>query len=654
MTTPITPPLPPGFVLEAAKNDIPPPPPGFEVIGAHASSIREGPAIDPAEGLSRYERTMIGVGRGASGVYQGVKQIGLQLGERAGLVEPGAAAAYTREKEDEHALYDKYSEGLGTAGKVGKFVGGAVAVPIPGVGAGSSLLGRLATGAAMGAGQGALEFVPKGGSRLTNAAFGGLFGAGAQGLVAEPLRYAGGKLVGLLRGGNSQLTDRAQQALDFAAQHKLPIYYDDLAQSGTARMLGTFADDLPVVGTSGTRNRQAQAAQRAAQDFADRFATTSTGRVGDTLRDSAERQLSRAKAVKNELYSRAFEPLNAVGEFDLPKTQEMAKKMIEAEVKKGSLANGGLIGELQRYVDSPKFNFEGWHGVRSDLGGTIRQKMSGENAVLSDSATARLKLLKSAMDNELSSAASSAGAGAKNAWQRADKFYRETMPQYKRGVVADLLKSKNPDAIADRILNGSDNEGIAREIFGALDKSGRADVRATLLTQALDRAKVVQPDGGEVFSPALFARELNRVNKRSEVFFRAEDKAQLDGLKNYMEFVKRAGQHAANPPTGKRALPHLAILVGTGAMGAKAIGAYAGAAASARLLLRTQAGRDLLLRMGRVSPQSKAAEEIISQMGAYLARGAASEAASSLELDIVGGQVGEVPSEAEMERLRMR
>ncbi len=622
------------------------------IIQSASPAVAAEPEFDPNAGMSWSDKLFVGMGRGAAGVYQGAKQLGLQAGEGLGFVDPGTADAYTKKVQAEHELYDRYSSGLGIAGKIGEFAGSAMAVPVPGVGAGAGLLGRLGGAAAMGAGQGALEFVPEGESRANNALVGGLAGLAGQTLIGEPLRGGLRRLASLAAGGTPNITGNAANALAYANERNLPLYYDDIAGSRGARALGTFTDDLPLLGTGRTRKAQSEAAGAAAQSIADRFQQQAPGRVADSLKESAERQLARARGLKNELYRTAFQQLNALGEFDLPKTRAMAKRIIEHNQKKGTLADPTVIAELQRYADAPTFNFEGWHGARSELGGTIHRQMSGENAILSDASTAQLRTLKGIMDAELREVASKAGDSAATAWRRADNFYRTAMPKYKRGVVADLLKSKNPDAIADKILDGKDSEGIARQVYQALDRGGRADVRSALLSRAMERATVVNPDGGEYFSPAVFAKELERVQNRTAAFFKKEDRLEIEGLRNYMQFVKQAGSYAANPPTGKRLLPHLALLAGSGAIGPKALAAYGSVAGVSRLLLRTKLGRNMLLRMGSVSPTSKAAAETAQAINAFLQRALASEGTKALEIDIVGGTPGPAPTVEELERLR--
>ena len=65
--------------------------------------------------------------------------------------------------------------------------------------------------------------------------------------------------------------------------------------------------------------------------------------------------------------------------------------------------------------------------------------------------------------------------------------------------------------------------------------------------------------GGEIeeVSPDRFLSELKRVGKPMEVFFEGADANRVRGLVRALQLTRRAGQAAANPPTGRQNLPFL-------------------------------------------------------------------------------------------------
>lgn len=95
---------------------------------------------------------LVGVGRGIAETGQGIKQIGLKIGETAGLVDPEEVEAYRQQILEEKALYERsIGSQRSTGGELaGKFVVGAPAMLIPG-GAAAAIGTRVASGAAGGA-----------------------------------------------------------------------------------------------------------------------------------------------------------------------------------------------------------------------------------------------------------------------------------------------------------------------------------------------------------------------------------------------------------------------------------------------------------------------------------------------------------------------
>ena len=98
------------------------------------------------------QRFLIGAGRGALDVYQGLKQLGLNASDATGFTE-NAADEYTADVNQDIALYNKLSEAHPYSTGAGRIAGNAAAAPVGGVGTGiatRALSGGLA-GAAVGA-----------------------------------------------------------------------------------------------------------------------------------------------------------------------------------------------------------------------------------------------------------------------------------------------------------------------------------------------------------------------------------------------------------------------------------------------------------------------------------------------------------------------
>lgn len=161
-----------------------------EQILSYVQSQTQG---DPRTGFAKPEQPTLRekAGRGMMDVAQGVKQAGLYLGEKMGIVDPGATAAYTKEKTDEAALYEQ-GRGKDAGIDWGRIAGNIVATlpvaAIPG-GAATSMGARVASGAAQGAAASGAMLTEEGGSKVGQVALGTAAG-GATPVVLNSIKNA--------------------------------------------------------------------------------------------------------------------------------------------------------------------------------------------------------------------------------------------------------------------------------------------------------------------------------------------------------------------------------------------------------------------------------------------------------------------------------
>lgn len=126
------------------------------------------------------EKFTIGMGAGFTRAGQGIKQLGLKLGEKAGVVSEQDVEDYTNDVKKEREFFAQTPVGQTKTAKAGQVVGEALPfVAIPG-GAAGGTLARTATGATAGGVSAATEFTEDSnlfsGERFRNIAGGLLFG----------------------------------------------------------------------------------------------------------------------------------------------------------------------------------------------------------------------------------------------------------------------------------------------------------------------------------------------------------------------------------------------------------------------------------------------------------------------------------------------
>lgn len=589
--------LPAGFKVRETNE-----PDDFEALKAE----RQQEVLDE---MSSLEKLLVGVGRGFMDVGEGVQQL---VGADVSNV-PGDLERYESLKEDSPVLSG-----------VGRAVGNIAAAPVPG-GMGANVATRLATAAGASGLNQSVMYTPEDESRLENVGKAALTGAIGQGVIGEPLRRIANKAANA-KARNFDVPENAQKALDFADDAGVPLYADDVTESRGLKVLGDFTDDTPIIGTAGTRRRQGEAAQEAAEAFRDKFSPTAElDDLSDVVNVSLRNKLASNKAKAGKLYKSAFKELNEIGDFEMPGFRQAIREVRANEAELATLADAGLMREIQKLDGAPAGNFEHWHRIRSRLGNTIRDARKGD--AVSTEATAGLEKIKRALDSELDGAASQVGGKAADSWKKADRFYAESVASFRRGALKQALNEDNPEKALQLLIGtgdglGRDSKHVAQKLYGGLDKRGKETVRYAMMNKAMERAT----QDGKPFKPAQFARALEGMENRTGVFFNKRDRQILDGMQKYMRFAETAGHHLANQPTGRRVIPALAL--GVGYFEPTAGGTVVGANVLSRLMLRTRRGRDIMLALGSTTPESKAGADAISAATNYLTRALATERAN--------------------------
>jgi len=299
---------------------------------------------------------------------------GLIAGQPSRLDEAKQAEAQARAN-------DQYMEG-DAAASAGKFTGDVAQVVALPVGRSASLLGRLGTNAALGAGIGALQPVTQDESRTANTVVGGLLGGVGQGAgevlgkVAQGAPKAARDLYALGKAHGidllpAQVTESPFVRSVSSALNKLPFSGGMAAmkrqQTGFNRAVGkTFGVDAPVL----SDDVMADVARRHGAAYDDLFA-----RNNITLDDAA---LNRLSAIEQEA-------------ANVPEHAAAVKKQV-ADVldmaKDGSIPGADYqafrVDRLKRledsYRNSQPFLSGLYRNLRQTLEGAAERSFGGEDA----------------------------------------------------------------------------------------------------------------------------------------------------------------------------------------------------------------------------------------------------------------------------------
>jgi len=409
-----------------------------------------------------------------------------------------------------------------------------------------------------------------------------VLGLAGKGLYAagRGARQAGKELIG--RPGTVPTTEIGQLGEKF----KIPTTIGEDLSAPNVQRLETVMERVPLVGTTGFRKKQAEAAQRAAQDFLGNYI------IDPTAADAAAAN----RAYADELYSR----LNAAVE-GIPKQQVVARRTGDA-----------AKNLLERYPDVfKKFQDAKTERLIKDIVGGVEQNTP--------------------------EAVSGFGAGGRVTYNvpKPRTFTFDDMWQLRKGLGEKIGQARK------KLASGEIDQTTysqMKQLFGAVDDDitawtkeiKRPDVRRALddanmsyrnfvvkhdiVQRAYDKAAGVS-GAGEAFSPQKFATELKKSAYKAQKTqsFSQREIDEMQGLAKIMQAVKRAGQFRENVPTSDR-WGALGLGGGTYLAGGLPAVAETGAAVfTLNKLLTSPAGKRIILAAKNVKPGTVQMERLVKQ-----------------------------------------
>lgn len=469
-------------------------------------------------------------------------------------------------------------------------------------------------------------------------------------------QFAAGLVGGMVPAVGSNLVTRNPVSADTAdliaeaKRRNVPLTYSDI--SGKGRRLDTALEQVPFVGTSKFRAEGAEKATAAMASYADDVkqsmlktdyhgldrlevaansgdksalnTLTQIQNAGDDwtkiMQASGNLKLWQSRQAADSLYSKVEQIASTRGEVPLNKTLSVLDTAITAETT-SKLPDKQLISTLSEIRANLKSgnDFTAMRNLRSDLGDVVSNYYKGANAAVGAKGVEKLQAVRNAVEGDMAAFATSNGGDLKNAWTRADQFYKTAVVPYKDRALATALRSDLPDEIYKKFIQVSRSgagEDRAQKFYDALDPKGKAAVRYGMVANAIDSASIPEKNG--MLSPGKFAQSLEGVRNASGVFFKGMDKSELDGFKNLMEHSRRFGQFTENPPTGQRVIPWLVL--GGAAIRPAEMATVGTAAYAVKQLITTEAGKRFLLEASVLKPGSPAMQRLSDELARQMPR----------------------------------
>lgn len=613
-----------------------------EIMSApgYKQGMFQNAVTDPNSFAAAMGHTVLGsIYKGALGdPSAALGQLASHLGVAAGVNDPRNAELRDAMVKLGHANYQQNwkgntsfdaATGQGSKTSAADFVGQMIGNALPFIATegknpatiGAKLLSKealpaLGKMALQGAAYGELQPVTQGDNfgeqKLEQAALGAAGGVGGGVLgekVISPLvSKVGGKVAAVAQG---RMTPLAQELQDLSNKYGVRLSVGDITQGPFAKKAETAMESVPVVGMAGFREAQQKEAAAAAQKLLEQHGIP--GDAATTIQQGLKNNLAKGKAAAAQAYDQVGQ-LAGDKPVLLNETIDKINKALQSEESAVAPDTGliNILNSAKQRLQSPEVDtsFQGIRKFRSDLGGKIADYYKGTNAATGSQGVQVLKGIKDAVENDLNKFAETNGPEIAQAAKKADSIYKNQVVPYKDAVIAKAVKSSEPDQIYKAIIGAGKDR--AQKFYDTLDPDGQAAVRSQMVKNAFDGAQ--NPNG--TFSPAKFAQALEKIKDQTGVFFKGQDKWELDGITKLMRHAERAGQFAENPPTGNRLLP---LLMGGGAaLHPEAGGVAAASALGLKTLFTTNAGKRLLLAASDAQPGSKAMDNVLTKITTLL------------------------------------
>jgi hypothetical protein len=198
-------------------------------------------------------------------------------------------------------------------------------------------------------------------------------------------------------------------------------------------------------------------------------------------------------------------------------------------------------------------------------------------------------------------------------WKIGNKNLSDMADELRDGTLKKVLNSGDVTPENVQKLLFSQNKSSIQRLYDNLDSTGRATARAAVIRKAVDRA-----GGLEDFTPNKFLTQINKLQDETGIMFKGNDKREVEGLVRALAFTKRAGEFAANPPTGSQFVPFGVAEAARGAFGILGTIGTAGLLTGAVNAYESKFFRELLLKLPSIKAGSPEEFSVMKRLGDVL------------------------------------
>lgn len=370
--------------------------------------------------------------------------------------------------------------------------------------------------------------------------------SGAIGAAGKALENAISTIYKVTRGATPKT---AQDLIDFAKERDLPLMTSDVfpPKSFAGRSARQLGEKIPISGTGAPRISQQESRKNIIEDLSSRYGEYDPRQVYDSLANEVSR-------VKREAGSARSEIVDMVSELQTPATNtiraldntiDKLSKTPSGEIKK--TADTAVINELENFKSDIELDpsFSNLEQLRS----VFREKVTSKvDDVMRGRTGAAVENIYSSMTKDMDDLIrDNVSPDQFSQWKKSNKIYASESGKIRDTNLKNILKKGNltPEIVDTMLFSKKPSE--VKILFNSLDERGKNMMRAGLVGKAFNKSITK----GEV-SPQKFSSELDRLSGQLGIAFKGQDRAEINGIKKYIEATSRAGEAGVVTPTGQQ------------------------------------------------------------------------------------------------------
>lgn len=323
-----------------------------------------------------------------------------------------------------------------------------------------------------------------------------------------------------------------------------PLTSDILPPKTFAGKLTQAAGErIPVVGTGPLRAAQQEQRLGAIKSF-----MSEQGAIGSQhIIDDVMKSLSTDRANKINKFSKIKSEVFAKMPDKKVKVDN-AIKTIDSEISRLKEMKTEAVNPLIKVLDDYRSafqdqNIENIEALRKQLGDQLDSPDFVSVATESGKSS---KKIYGALNEDIGLFVKENGEPKDfSKWKVANKALSSTFSELQNNTLKSVLKKGEQSPEAVKSLLFSQRPSDIKLLYRTLGKDGRANARAAILHEALEKA-----GGIDDFTPEKFSTQLKRLQKSTGIFFTGDDRKALNGLSKALKLTKQAAVAGVKPPTG--------------------------------------------------------------------------------------------------------